>query len=83
MMVKGQARQTAGHQYGSNETTSDNKNCTYYLKKLDYEILKPMLIYKYQHEEMHRQDDYIDMMQSDANLIGSIYGKLDESHFNN
>ena len=28
---------------------------------------------------MHRQDDFIEMMMSDANLLGSIYGNLDKS----
>jgi hypothetical protein len=27
---------------------------------------------------MHRQDHFIDLMLSDANLLGSIYGKMDD-----
>ena len=41
------------------------KDCKYYFSKLDYEILRPMLIYKYEREEMHRQDDLLEMMMSD------------------
>jgi len=52
----------------------ENRNCGYYWEKLDYEILKPLLIYKYQREEMHRQDDFVELMMSDGNLLGSIYG---------
>lgn len=55
----------------------NKKDCKYFLAKLDYEILRPLLIYKYNKEEMHRQDEFVDMMQNDANLVGSIYGKVD------
>ena len=55
----------------------EKKDCAFYFLKLDYEILKPLLIYKYDAEEMHRQDDYIELIMSDANLLGSIYGKMD------
>lgn len=30
------------------------KDCTYFFLKMDYEILKPILIYKYNIEEMNR-----------------------------
>lgn len=53
------------------------RDCKFYFSKLDYEILKPLLIYKYEREEMHRQDDLHEMMEADKNLIGSIYGKID------
>lgn len=53
------------------------RDCKYYFSKLDYEILRPLLIYKYEREEMHRQDDLHEMMVADTNIIGSIYGKLD------
>ena len=53
------------------------RGCGFYFKKLDYEILRPLLIFRYEREEMHRQDDFIEMMMSDGNLLGSIYGKLD------
>lgn len=48
---------------------------------MDFEILKPLLIYKFDAEEMHRQDDYIEIIMSDANLMGSIYGKMDDALF--
>ena len=54
-----------------------SKDCKYYFSKLDYEILRPLLIYKYEREEMHRQDDLVEMMMSDQNLLGSVYGKID------
>jgi hypothetical protein len=53
------------------------RDCKYYFSKLDYEILRPLLIYKYERDEMHRQDDLHEMMEADKNLIGSIYGKID------
>jgi hypothetical protein len=56
----------------------EKKDCSYYFLKLDFEILKPLLIYKFDIEEMHRQDDYVEIIMSDANLLGSIYGKMDE-----
>lgn len=62
---------------------SEKRDCSYYFLKLDFEILKPILIYKYNIEEMNRQDDYIEIIMSDANLLGSIYGKMDESMLNN
>jgi hypothetical protein len=27
---------------------------------------------------MHRQDEFIELILSDANMMGSIYGKIDE-----
>lgn len=57
----------------------ESKNCSYYFLKLDYEILKPLLIYKFDAEEMHRQDDFVEIIMSDANLLGSIYGKIDDN----
>jgi len=54
--------------------TVRKRGCGFYFKKLDYEILRPLLIYRYEREEMHRQDDFIEMMMSDGNLLGSIYG---------
>jgi len=30
------------------------RDCKYYFAKLDYEILRPLLIYKYEREEMHK-----------------------------
>jgi hypothetical protein len=59
----------------------EKKDCSYYFLKLDFEILKPLLIYKFDAEEMHRQDDYIEIIMSDANLMGSIYGKMDDALF--
>ena len=58
--------------------TYKKKDCAYYFAKLDYEILRPLLIYRYDREEMHRQDEFIDLMLSDANLLGSVYGKMDD-----
>jgi hypothetical protein len=57
------------------------RDCKYYFSKLDYEILRPLFIYKYERDEMHRQDDLIEMMIEDQNMIGSIYGKLDHGEF--
>jgi hypothetical protein len=42
------------------------RGCGFYFKKLDYEILRPLLIFRYEREEMHRQDDFIEMMMSDG-----------------
>lgn len=53
------------------------RGCGFYFKKLDYEILRPLLIFKYEREEMHRQDDFIDMIMGDGDLLGSIYGQME------
>ena len=58
---------------------TEKKDCSYYFLKLDFEILKPLLIYKYDAEQMNREDEYIEIIMSDANLLGSVYGKMDES----
>ena len=55
----------------------EKKDCGYFFSKLDYEILRPLLIYKYEREEMHRQDEFIDMIMSDNNIIASAYSKVD------
>lgn len=51
--------------------------------KLDFEILKPILIYNYNREVMDREDRFVDAMMSDANLLGSVYGKLDDDLLEN
>lgn len=43
----------------------NRRDCKYFFSKLDYEILRPLLIYKYEREEMHRQDDLMELMMSD------------------
>ena len=57
---------------------SPKKDCAYFFLKLDFEILKPLLIYKYDPEEMQRQDEFIEIINSDANVLGSVYGKMDD-----
>ena len=53
------------------------RGCGYYFYKLDEEILKPLLIYKYEAEAMEAQDQHHDLMMSDTNILGSVYGKVD------
>lgn len=53
-----------------------NKDCSYYFEKLDIEILRPLLIYKYQREKMERQDEFVELMLS--NVMGSIYDKIED-----
>lgn len=55
----------------------DKRTCSYYFKKLDYEILRPLLIHNYVREVMHRQDDYVEMIINDGNILGQVYGQLD------
>lgn len=50
------------------------KDCSYYFMKLDFEILKPLLIYKFDREKMNKEDQFADIMMSDANMLGSVYG---------
>lgn len=52
------------------------RGCSYYFVKLDEEILRPLFIYNYNEEEMWEQDEQVELMQSDVNFIGSIYGKI-------
>jgi len=51
--------------------------------KLDFEILKPILIHNYNREVMDREDRFVEAMMSDANLLGSVYGKLDDDLLEN
>jgi len=53
------------------------KSCSFYIKKLDYEIIRPLLIYNYDRELMHKQDDYVEMMLNDGNMIADAFGKID------
>ena len=50
------------------------KDCAYYFAKLDYEILRHIFIYKYDRDQMHRQDQLLELQRRDANLINEIYG---------
>jgi len=59
------------------ETRKKKKGCAFYFKKLDYEILRPILIYKYDRDVMHREDDFVEYLMNDNNIMGSIYGKID------
>lgn len=54
------------------------KDCSYFFLKLDFEILKPILIYNYNREKMDREDRFVEAMISDANMLGSVYGKMDD-----
>ena len=38
------------------------KNCIYFLKKLDYEILRPLFIYNYEREQMKKDDELVQQM---------------------
>lgn len=51
----------------------DEKGCGFYFAKLDAEIIRPLLIYKYQREEMHRQDDLHELVRQNHHLIGSAH----------
>lgn len=53
------------------------KNCAYFFMKLDYEILKPLLIYKFDRERMHREGEFANVMMNDQDIIASAYGQLD------
>ena len=55
----------------------EKQNCGYFFKKLDTEILKPLLIYKYNRQQMHMEDDFLEYLMNDENILGSIYGKMD------
>lgn len=53
------------------------KDCTYYFLKLDYEIIKPLLVYKYDYKKMEREDEYVDLIMTDTNLLGSVYDDME------
>ena len=53
------------------------KDCAYYFLKLDYEIIKPLLVYKYDYKKMERADDYVDLIMTDTNLLGSVYDDME------
>lgn len=50
------------------------RGCLFYMKKFDYEIMRPLLIYKYDREEMHKQDEVVEMMLNDGNMVGDAFG---------
>lgn len=54
-MLNGGSRMTQMNRFKATK----KRDCAFYFMKLDYEILKPLLIYKYQYDEMHKQDDLI------------------------
>ena len=56
------------------------RGCGFYFSKLDEEILRPLLIYRYEYDAMEMQDEYHDLMMSDINILGSIYGKIDYNY---
>lgn len=47
------------------------------MKKFDYEIMRPLLIHKYDRDEMHKQDEVVEMMLNDGNMVGDAFGQLD------
>lgn len=51
----------------------------YYFNKLDHEILRPILIYKYNPESLERQEQYVELMQNDKDAMFKVYGALQES----
>lgn len=53
------------------------KDCSYYFLKLDYEIIKPLLVYKYDYKKMEREDEYVDLIMTDTNLLGSVYDDME------
>ena len=53
------------------------KDCTYYFLKLDYEIIKPLLVYKYDYKKMEREDEYVHLIMTDTNLFGSVYDDME------
>lgn len=53
------------------------KSCAFFFKKFDYEIMRPILIYNYDREVMHKQDDYVEMMLNDVNMIGDAFGNME------
>ena len=71
-------REPKSKENGGQAGREDNaRGCGFYFSKLDEEILRPLLIYKYESEAMEMQDEHYDLMMSDTNILGSIYGKVD------
>ena len=52
------------------------KNCGYYFKKLDYEILRPLFIYDYERSKMKKEDEMVQQILADAPIIGTVYSKV-------
>jgi len=38
---------------------NQKKNCKFFLKKLDYEILRPLFIYEYERIKMKKEDELV------------------------
>jgi len=39
---------------------NQKKNCLYFFKKLDYEILRPLFIYDYERNKMKKDDEMVE-----------------------
>ena len=52
------------------------KDCKYFFGKLDYEILRPLLIYKYDKEKFHQQDQFMDIVNNDKDLLQEAYSRI-------
>jgi hypothetical protein len=57
-------------------TKMQKKDCRYYLKKLDYEILRPLFIYDYERSKMQKDDELVEQMLADAPVIGNVYSRV-------
>lgn len=57
------------------------RDCAYYFLKLDFEIIKPLLIYKFEEkqEELQREDEYVELLMSEGNMMGTIYASMDDN----
>lgn len=55
----------------------------YYFNKLDTEILKPLLIHKYNAETLERQEQFVELIQNDKEAMFKVYGAIRETNINN
>jgi hypothetical protein len=57
------------------------RDCAYYFLKLDFEIIKPLLIYKFEEkqEELQREDEYVELLMSEGNMMGTIYASMNDN----
>lgn len=58
------------------EEDEQEKGCSHYFKVLDQQVLKPLLIYKYNYAQMHQQDDLLEHIKENKDALLNTYKEL-------
>jgi len=58
------------------EENEEEKGCSHYFNVLDKQVLKPLLIYKYNYLQMHQQDDLLEHIKENKDALLNTYINL-------